>query len=320
MSLPTMSDTVPRTYALPRSSCQVTFVMFAYRLSSYLPRHRRGSGGLSTAAVRAQYACAAGGHRVRGSASVTRSSTSSLRRWQPALSASRHWRCFCRLVLSRQHTKVSLVRGTRPGSAGVAVQGRAHLSCMSSSANSSSAARVAAARSSARCACALAGSGGVAAASAAATSRLRPASQNPTLLYLGSCHGAPPQPLACAEGERGWPGAAPPPPRRPGRRGQAAWLRPGREPARAAARRPRRRAPGQARAGRRRVRPPWSAAPPPRRPRAGAAGRAPAGAQRAFGHAASHAAGGERHAGPARHPQLQQCCSGGFQRSSRAAR
>jgi len=134
------------------------------------------------------------------------------------------------------------------------------------------------------------------------------------------CHGGPPQPPACAEGERGWPGAAPPPPRRPGRRGQAAWLRPGREPARAAARRPRRRAPGPARAGRRRIRPPWSAGPPPRCPRAGAAGRAPAGAQRAFGHAASHVEGGERHAGPAQHPQLQQCCSVGCQRSSRAAR
>lgn len=56
MSLPTMSDTVPRTYALPRSSCQVTFVMFAYRLSSYLPptqtRIRRADHSSCQSAVR----------------------------------------------------------------------------------------------------------------------------------------------------------------------------------------------------------------------------------------------------------------------------
>ena len=37
ISLDTMSDTVPRTCKLLRSSCQVILLMCAYRLSSYLP-------------------------------------------------------------------------------------------------------------------------------------------------------------------------------------------------------------------------------------------------------------------------------------------
>lgn len=86
-------------------------------------RHRLA--GWSTAASCCDTAHVVGEHRVRGSASVTRSSTRSLRRWQPSLSASRRWRCLCRPVLSHQHTGVSSAEASRPTLAGSNARPRA---------------------------------------------------------------------------------------------------------------------------------------------------------------------------------------------------